>query len=119
MKKFYTMSARSLVSGSKTAESAIVKGWGNKQSGIVHYVSNREWSYELKELVPTKKRMVFGAGDTGYTDEPTVEVCRSGERFGVNCNNEGWVKIVEGVAVGGSANWETLAKEKRPLWVFK
>ncbi len=115
MKKFYAMSASSLVGGTKTAEKAIVKGWGTEQSGIVHYVANQSYFEES----PAGKRMIFGCGDKGYTNEPTVEVIKSGARHGTMWINQGWVKIVNSVAVGGSANWETLAKEKRPLWVFK
>ena len=113
--KFYAMSANCLVKGSTTAEKAIAKGWSNKQSGIVHYVSEQCFFEESS----AGKRMIFGAGSKGYTDEKTVEVCKSGARYGKMFINQGWVKIVEGVAVGGSDNWQELAQQKRPLWVFK
>ena len=113
--KFYAMSASSLVKNTTTAEKAIKKGWADKQSGIVHYVADQSYFEEAS----AGKRMIFGAGDKGYTDEKLVEVCKSGARYGKMCINQGWVKIVEGVAVGGSENWQTLAQQKRPLWVFK
>lgn len=122
---FIIMKADDLVPGKNDIETAAHKGWGKEQSGIVHYVSLKKHNYKngAWEEKVGNKRMAFGSGSEPYSTAAKVSITNdtgNGHRHELNLyNHDGWVKLESGKAVGGSDNWESLAKEKRHLWVFK